>query len=393
MQPGCWLRSRRSTSREVERRVGLDRHLASEHHLLEPVGCDLVECDLDRVLPPAALLDGSHGEAGGTGERRGGGLEGRSDVGDPAPPVGAAADDPGGDRHGGGGVTVEGQRPHGDRAGAGAARPRRRRSMAASASPTRVDADPGRDARGRDPAAVLDPHEAVGPERVEEVVDAVEGAGDRPQVLADGRRMRSRVGPHTRVPVRSCTDPPVKVRRVDPPKPASCIASTSTARGRQVRRGLREVRVGLAVAGEDPTEQGHRAAEPHCVAGTHHEVLGDGGVERGDAATGAEHPGALAEDDVEVDEVAQRESADDAVDRGVGERERRGIAPHERRVGAGAAQHPLGEVEADRAVAVRVEVAAEVGGPAREVEHERAETAARATRPCAGATDGPGRAR
>ena len=64
----------------------------------------------------------------------------------------------------------------------------------------------------------------------------------------------------------------------------------------------------------------------------------------------------------------------------------RAVAPHERRVDVRGREHAGGEVDADRRVAARGEVAAQVAGAAREVEHERRRRRGRARRRCAGAS-------
>jgi hypothetical protein len=96
-------------------------------------------------------------------------------------------------------------------------------------------------------------------------------------------------------------------------------------------------------------------------------------LEQGDPSTRTHHPGQLGEERGQLDEVAKGEPTGDAVDRAVGNGQAPGcrLAPAARRAGVG--EHAEGEVDADGSDhAGAGELAAEVAGAGRQVEHDRA---------------------
>ena len=84
--------------------------------------------------------------------------------------------------------------------------------------------DAGGDARCDEAAGVREPGEAVGRERIEQVVGGLGLARAGDEADGDGR------GGHARVPVSSCTAPAVNVTRPTPAKPA-CSSSATRSRG------------------------------------------------------------------------------------------------------------------------------------------------------------------
>ena len=134
-----------------------------------------------------------------------------------------------------------------------------------------------------------------------------------------------------------------------------------------------QVAVGLGVVGDHATEQRHRAAEPHRVA----RRAAGGWRARWRRARRGGHRGAdtraLGEHRVEVDEVAEREAAGDAVG---ARRSRTGSAAPSPRT-SGASTRAAASMPAEKSMPTGVypprgEVAAQVAGAAREVEHEPA---------------------
>src|SRR5262249_41471673 len=81
------------------------------------------------------------------------------------------------------------------------------------------------DARGRDPRAGVHPREAVDGERRERAATGLDLARDGTE--SDRRRRRS----HARVPLRTSTEPPVRVWWRVSTKPASSSASARTSAG------------------------------------------------------------------------------------------------------------------------------------------------------------------
>lgn len=114
----------------------------------------------------------------------------------------------------------------------------------------------------------------------------------------------------------------------------------------KVRNTLRKVPVRRTVT-EQCADAWHDPAEVDAVAETNDGVVRHSDIEEAHPTAGSNHPCALAEEIVEVDEVAESETADDSVDRTVGDGQIEDV-----RLGAGCttgvvAQHSEGQVHGD----------------------------------------------
>ena len=222
-----------------------------------------------------------------------------------------------------------------------------------------------RDARRDDAGLVVQPREPVGVDLRDEVVAGIDLAGDRPEASGCGR------GGHARVAVSTRTEPPVRVWCCASVKPASPSASASTDGVGRYAVDFGQVRVGVGVVRERAPEERHRAAEPDRVPRPHQRVRGHRGVEGDEATSRAEDARDLAEHGGELDEVAQREPADDAVEAAVAERKLGRVGPNEGSTGVGGGEHSRRVVDADGAVAAGHDVVGEVAGATGEVEDQR----------------------
>ena len=186
----------------VEGHVRVHEDLACQHDLRELAPLDRGECGVDRGSPAGAGLARPDGETGG--RRRRGGRRARRRAHELTR-----------------GVRVEGQRSHGQRAGAGESE-----RVVRVDRGERVDdvcrCDACDHAAGDDARPVVQPREAVRLEPVDDVAPGLHLPGDGAQ-RGDGG--------HARVPVRICTEPPVSVAQAGFRKPASVSNATSVGAG------------------------------------------------------------------------------------------------------------------------------------------------------------------
>ena len=348
---------------DVDRTVRRDVDPAGQHDLLEVAALDDLEGaahDLAPLVVRGARLDGERtwrlGPVGTGGHRR-------RELRDPAPPVGQAADDPLRDDEPAGLGEVEGERADGERAGARRPhlvvvldrREERRR---------RARLHEGRHARGDEADPVLDPGEPVGGQVLDEVVPLV----DRPRHGAELGVPRGGDG-HARVPVRSCTDPPIIVTRSTSVKPAAESDATSAVGSGRYAVDFGRYRYASASCARSRPMTGTAPRNQTALPARSTGFDGTAASSAANRPPDAQHASDLREHGRERDEVAQREPADDAVERRRCEREDGAVAPHQRRGRSRGVEHAGRDVDADRCVARVGGVAGQVARAAREIEH------------------------
>ena len=97
----------------------------------------------------------------------------------------------------------------------------------------------------------------------------------------------------------------------------------------------------------------------------------DGDIEQRDSSARTNNAAEFLEEAFELDQIAQCESAGDAIKGRVGHREVENVGLGKRRLGASRGEHPVRKIEPDRAESLRLEFAAEVTGAACQISDER----------------------
>ena len=181
---------------------------------------------------------------------------------------------------------------------------------------------------------------------------------------------RRRHGAPVRVATTIWLRPPARGRMPTAENPAVRSMDRSTGVGGQIGDRLGEVAVGLLVR-ERRADGGDGLLEPQVVAGAPERRGRRVHLKHGQAPTGPQDAGRLAQGRGQVGEVAQGVTTEEAVEGTVDEGQPAPVRLHQGRGGPVGVEHAGAQVGPDDAVAVAQRQAREVAGAAGQVEHQR----------------------